>query len=83
MLPVPLPEAKLDLFGLNERQRKAVEYVRQHGSIRRAEYARLFGVSERQASRDLDALIKNNILARQGKTSSAQYVLGAQDKRMS
>jgi len=72
-LPTQLQET--DLSGLNSRQRKALEYVRQHGSITRAEYVNLFGVSERQASRDLTELVEGNILTRQGRTTSAQYTL--------
>ena len=40
---------------LTERQQKALEYVRAHGSITVLKFQDLFGVKERQAQKDLKA----------------------------
>jgi len=48
---------------LNERQKKAIEYVKEHGSITNKNFRLLFDISKRTASRDLADLVKKNILA--------------------
>jgi len=48
---------------LNERQKKAIEYVKEHGSITNKNLRLLFDISKRTASRDLADLVKKNILA--------------------
>jgi len=60
---------------LNERQRKCLEYVREHGSITSAEYQRLFGVKKRQAQVDLSAMVDANALIQRGGGRSTRYVL--------
>lgn len=61
--------------GLTERQQKTLEYVRERGVITSAEFQKLFGVSERQARRDLAALVALSLLAEVGKGPSRRYVL--------
>ena len=53
--------------GLNERQIRAVAYVREKGSISNREYQQLFGISKRTASSDLADLVKKGVLKRTGK----------------
>ncbi|MCW3055032.1 MAG: putative transcriptional regulator [Chthonomonadales bacterium] len=60
---------------LNDRQLQAVEYVRQHGAITRAQYASLTGIKSRQAANDLTALLANDILEREGAGRSSRYIL--------
>ncbi|WP_342764381.1 DeoR family transcriptional regulator [Thermococcus sp. M36] len=61
---------KLDL---NERQIKAVLYVREKGRIRNKEYQGLFGVSEATATRDLNELVKRDIFEKIGVTGKGTY----------
>ena len=53
--------------GLNERQIRAVVYVRKEGWITNREYQKLFDVSKRTVSSDLSSLTKIGILKRVGK----------------
>jgi len=57
-----LNEEQLKNLGLNERQIKAVEFVKANGKITNKEYQKLNTTSERTASRDLFGLIEKNIL---------------------
>lgn len=62
-------------LGLNERQLRAVAYVRETGSIGNSEYQELTGVSKRTATRGLDALVELGILERtteRGRTTRYQ-----------
>lgn len=60
---------------LNERQRKALEYIKEKGKITRREYIELTKVSQRQANKDIDILIKENLIVRYGKGRSVYYSL--------
>ena len=53
---------------LNDRQRKAVTYVKTHARITNAEYRALTGAIKKTASRDLDDLVSKGLLARIGTT---------------
>jgi len=68
-------EAALNQIGLIDRQKKAVQYVKNKGAISRKEYAALNGVSFRQANLDLADLLKKRVLFRTGKGRSVKYTL--------
>lgn len=70
-------ETRLDLRQqrLNDRQRGALAYVQAHGEITRGKYAELFGISERQALRDLDGLVDLGLLVRVGASVATYYSL--------
>jgi ATP-dependent DNA helicase RecG len=68
-----IPE--IDESGLNERQKKAVEYVRVKSRITTKEYAAMNHISERTARNDLMRLVNNKILQKIGKTQSVYYVI--------
>jgi ATP-dependent DNA helicase RecG len=53
---------QLSKLGLNDRQRKAVIFVKEKGKITNSEYQQLNNTSERTASRDLNGLVEKNIL---------------------
>ena len=53
---------QLNKLGLNERQIKAVLFVKENGKITNKDYQKLNSTSERTASRDLNGLIEKNIL---------------------
>ncbi|MFD1771174.1 hypothetical protein [Sphingobacterium suaedae] len=49
-------------LGLNERQLKAVEYVKERGKITNKEYQTINSISERTASRELSDLVEKEVL---------------------
>jgi len=55
-------EEQLKKLGLNERQIKAVKFVKENSQITNAEYQVLFNVSRNTASRDLKELVEKNVL---------------------
>jgi len=66
-------EESLKKMGLNERQIKAVMYVKEKGQIGNKEYQNLTGVSKATATRDLNALIKKSILEQFGTTGKGTF----------
>lgn len=68
----------LAALGLNERQSKALAYVRTHGRITNAAYREATGASNRTALRDLAELLEKRVLSKRGRTGrSAHYVLAS------
>ena len=72
----PYTPERLRKLGLNERQIKAVLYVKEHGEISNREYRRLTGVSDETARQELMALVKRNLFQIQGRGRATRYVLG-------
>jgi len=68
-------EEYLKKLGLNERQIKAVKYVKEKREITRKDYEELNNVSRRTAIRDLNELIRKNILKAVGTTDNKKYLL--------
>ncbi|MEJ5299360.1 MAG: helix-turn-helix domain-containing protein [Thermodesulforhabdaceae bacterium] len=62
----PYTPERLRKMGLNERQIKAVMYVKERGSITNQEYQALAGISKRTASDDLTDLVQKGILIKTG-----------------
>ena len=60
---------------LNERQQRAVAYVREHGRITSSEHCALTGIGKVQGVRDLNALVGTGILSRRGGGRAVHYVL--------
>jgi len=72
-------EEHLRDMGLNERQIRAVLYVKDKGRITNKVYQEICGVSERTASRDLSSLVSKGILEQIGFTGKGtHYVLRSQ-----
>jgi len=69
-----LPE--VDLVGLNERQKKAIDYIKEKKEITREDYEKLNNVSKGTAIRDLNKLIAKGILKSSGTTDDKNYFLG-------
>ncbi|MEW6557266.1 MAG: DUF4062 domain-containing protein [Elusimicrobiota bacterium] len=64
-------------MGLNERQLKAVKYVKEKGKITNKEYQELTSISKPMATIDLKNLVDKNILTRKGITGKGTvYILG-------
>jgi ATP-dependent DNA helicase RecG len=53
-------------LGINERQMKAVKYVKEKGKITNKEYRELTGISKPTATRELSFLVKNKIFEQKG-----------------
>lgn len=58
---------------LSERERKALEYIRNQGQISRREYARQMGVSHETAKRDLRKLLNKGVLSMRRAGRSTVY----------
>ncbi len=71
----PYTPERLRRMGLNERQIKAVLYVKEHGEISNRDYRRLTGISDETARQELMALVKRNLFQIQGKGRATRYVL--------
>jgi ATP-dependent DNA helicase RecG len=69
-------EEQLKPLGLNDRQVKAVLYVKERGKITNKEYQGINeGITDRTALRDLDAVVEKGILRRVGENKAAYYEL--------
>lgn len=66
---------KLNLtkMGLNERQMKAVAYVKDKGKITNKEYQELVSTTKKTASRDMMDLVKKEVLEQIGTTGKGTY----------
>jgi len=70
-----LTEERLRKTGLNERQIKAVLYVKEKGKITNKEYRQLTGISDEGARLDLKDLLEKGILISRGKGRNVYYAL--------
>ena len=68
-----LNEGYLDTLGLNERQRKAISYMKEHKKITSKEYAELFSITDRTARNDLKSLLDKKILIQRGTSKKLTY----------
>jgi len=70
-----LTEEQLTKLGLNERQVKAVLFVKEKVKITNNEYRELNNTSDRTANRNLENLVALNILVREGQNKGTFYRL--------
>jgi ATP-dependent DNA helicase RecG len=70
-------EKHLQSIDLNERQVKAVLYVKEKGRITNKEYQEINNTTDRTALRDLEILIQLNIIKRIGEKKGAYYELAS------
>lgn len=69
-------EESLKKMGLNERQVKAVMYVKKKGKITNKEYRKIFTVTDRTALRDLTDICEKGIFQKVGKTGRGiEYII--------
>jgi ATP-dependent DNA helicase RecG len=68
-----IEDQKLHKLDLNDRQKKAIKFIKQHGEISRKQYVDLAGISVRQANRDLNDLINKKVVASIGSGRSLRY----------
>ncbi|MBI5573808.1 MAG: DUF4062 domain-containing protein [Elusimicrobia bacterium] len=65
----------LNRLGLNERQKKAVLYVKEKGKITNKEYRQLNNVSNKTAYFDLSGLVEKNIFVVMGVGKNSTYIM--------
>ena len=70
-----IEDQKLHKLDLNERQKKAMEYVKENGSIKRSEYMKLGGISHKTAHLELKEMVNQRIFIQQGRGPSTRYVI--------
>lgn len=63
-------------LGVSERQVAALHEVAMTGRVRRSRYEKSEGLNTQQATRDMQALVKADILAAVGRTKGRHYVAG-------
>ncbi len=69
-------EEQLRQLGLNERQVRAVLYVKERGRITNREYQEINeGITDRTALRDLDSIVDSGVFRRMGDHKTAYYEL--------
>jgi ATP-dependent DNA helicase RecG len=68
-------EKNLRKMGLNERQIKAVEYIKQRDKITNKDYQEICKLKKRQAPDDLRQFEDKEILERVGKTGKGTYYI--------
>lgn len=76
----PQPTYEIEL---NDRQRAALNYIREHGMITTGVYQKLFEVSRRQAIKDLTSMHDIRIIERKGTGPAVHYVWNANNMRSS
>jgi ATP-dependent DNA helicase RecG len=69
---------QLEKLGLNDRQMKAVEYIKTKGKITNSEYQTLSSVARRWATVELTDLVNKNIFRNIGYGAGSYYELNAQ-----
>jgi ATP-dependent DNA helicase RecG len=84
-LPAPVFEDKRTSFlvkfyqvmtaELSEEEQRVLAYVKEHGSIKRAEAQKLLEVSDRRAKYVLEKMEKARLLRQEGRQKSARYML--------
>ena len=62
-------------IGMNQRQKKALHYIVDHGLITNREFRNLFNVSHKTAHIELTMLTDQGVLASQGLGRSTRYIL--------
>jgi ATP-dependent DNA helicase RecG len=70
-----LTEEYLRSLGLNDRQVRAVLWLKQRGSITNRQYRELNGVSNKTAYLELAGLIRRGVLRQEGTGKTRRYVL--------
>ncbi|MFC1771284.1 RNA-binding domain-containing protein [Candidatus Margulisiibacteriota bacterium] len=60
---------------LNQRQKDALEYIKQHDSIKNKKYRETFGISHKTAHLELADMVSKNYLQIQGSGRSTGYIL--------
>lgn len=71
----PITESHQNKIGVNERQQKAIEYVKQNGFITNSIYQKVCEATTKTAFRDLEQLILLGVFSKAGLKKSTKYSL--------
>jgi len=61
--------------GLNKRQKRVLDYIREHGSITNKEYREMFNISHKTAHLELTMLCEKKILTCRGAGRATNYII--------
>jgi ATP-dependent DNA helicase RecG len=67
-------EEELQKIGLNERQIDALLFFKAKGMTTSSEYMKRYNIAERTARNDLNNLVENKLLTRDGDTNQSKYI---------
>lgn len=70
-----ITEQLMSKLELNERQKKAIGYLKKHKKITNKEYCDLFNIVKDTANRDLNGLLNKNLIEKKGRGPKIYYVL--------
>jgi ATP-dependent DNA helicase RecG len=70
-----IEKEKYHRLEINERQKNAIEYVKNRGSITRSEYMKINNISHKTAHLELKELMEKNIFIQEGKGRATKYLL--------
>jgi len=70
-----LTEEQLRKLGLNERQVKAILYIKEYGRITNKQYREITGLSDEGVRLDLNQLVNKELLSIKGKGRGAYYII--------
>lgn len=59
--------------GMNERQKKAMEYTRRKDKITNSEYQKINKTTKKTSTRDIQDLVRREVLFRKGRTGKGVY----------
>lgn len=68
-----LTRAMIDHYDLNDRQRKAIDYLKTRGKITNTDYQQEFNVAKRTASLDLGGMVAAGLVEKIGTTGKGVY----------
>ena len=70
-----LTEELMNKLGLNERQKRAINYLKEHNKITTKEYCKIFNVVKDTANRDLNGLLDKGLIERGGSGPKTYYTI--------
>ena len=68
------PAPVIDELELSPRQRKIIEYVKEHGKITNRECQKMFRISDRHVLKDIKILLDKGLITKRGSGRSTHYV---------
>lgn len=70
-----IEKQKFHVLEINERQKQAIEYMKEHGELTNREYREMTGLSDEGARKDLNVLIKKRLVQKRGRGRNTSYML--------
>ena len=70
---VKVPDERL--MGLNERQRRIIRFIEKHETMTISDIQKMFNISRVAANKNVNELIKKDLILRRGVGKSTYYVL--------